>query len=374
MKKSFIKNAMITVSFLVSAIAVTSVCTSCQGNDPPEDEEISVINIEDTPESTDSTVSAEETTTVPDTTETTETTAQAVQSEASAVSIQLMTTSTEVNASGTHVITVPMGTQMEVTKPPVTQYDVWPPETKRPRPSTDVTTTDTDISDENETTTTTTTAPSAGSYIGDSPNSSFYQERLAIAGDSIAYGFNAYGYIPNSHNIATESVSMWNLDYFTFNTGLGMVDTVQYVNPAIVYMSLGMNDVNNSTAEEFAERYKSTIYEIRNRVPDINIIVAGITPVSDDSDFVSNYTIQTFNTALENMVSEINSNHVYYFDAYSIVADPATNALRPECTGGDGIHLVSSCYYDFLNSLFTMLDDTPVKSNIESAEARNAVE
>lgn len=360
MKKSLIKKAMLTISFLVSAVAVASVCTSCQRDDLPEDEDISVINMENPSENT---VSTEDTATpVSETPSDTVTTVPSDVSGESEVP--------EIKLSATHIISVPTGTQMEVTKPPVTQYDVWPPVTQR---QIDVTS-PTNRNDSDETITTTAYQPSAGSYVGDSPNSAFYQARIAIAGDSIAYGFNAYGYIPSSHNIAKESVSMWNLDYFTFNTGMGLVDSVAYINPSILYMSMGMNDVNNSTAEEFAERYKNTIYDIRNRCPDINIIVAGITPVSADSDFVSNYTIQTFNTALENMVTELNSNHVYYFDAYSIVADPATNALRTECTGGDGIHLVSSCYYDFFNELFEMLDDTPVKENIEKAEKNNVAE
>jgi len=371
MKKSLIKKAMLAISFLVSAIAVASVCTSCQGNEPTEEDDIFVTNIEGSSEATENTVSTEDT--AVSVSETSSDTVTTMSSDVSDVSVQLMTTFSEMQLSATHIISVPTGTQMAVTKPPVTQYDVWPPETKSHNNNIDATS-PTNGNGENEPATTTTTAPSAGSYIGDSPNSSFYQERLAIAGDSIAYGFNAYGFIPSSHNIAKESVSMWNMDYFTFNTGMGLVDSVAYINPSILYMSMGMNDVNNSTAEEFAERYKNTIYDIRNRVPDINIIVAGITPVSSDSDFVSNYTIQIFNTALENMVAELNSNHVYYFDAYSIVSDPATGALRPECTGGDGIHLVSSCYYDFLDSLFTMLDETSVKSNIESAEKDNVTE
>lgn len=363
MKKSFIKNTMLIMSLAVSAIAVTSVCTSCQGNDPMEEDDISVVNMETPSENTEtaeSTISTEETSA---TSETTPETTPATSSEVSAVTIELMTTSTNTDVSGTHEITVPTGTQAEVTKPPVTEYDTSFPET----------TTATVETDENGNTITT-TVPSAGSYIGNSPNSDFYHERIAIAGDSIAYGFNAYGFIPSEHNIATESLSMWNMDYFTFSTGMGLVDTVAYVNPSLLYMSLGMNDVNMSTAEEFAERYKSTIYEIRNRVPDINIVVAGITPVTNESGFVSNQTIQAFNTALENMVNEMSSNHVYYFDAYSVVSDPATNALRQECTGGDGIHLVSSCYYDFLNALYNMLDNTPVKENIEKAEAGNVTE
>ncbi len=348
MKKSFIKKAMIMLSFIISAIAVSSLLTSCQGENI-DDESISEIiedNVLTETTVTTTNVSTEETT---------------IESTTSVVSIELMTTS----YITTHVITVPTGTQKEVTKPPVTQYDVWPPVTQN---NTDITS-----SDDTESTTTT-TVPSAGSYIGDSPNSQFYQERLAIAGDSIAYGFDAYGYISPSKNIATESVSMWNRDYFTFNTGLGLVDSIAYINPSIVYMSIGMNDVNNSTPEEFAQKYKETIYEIRNKVPNINIIVAAITPVSADSDFTSNYTIQLFNSALENMVEEINSNYVYYFDAYSVVADPATNSLPPECSGGDGIHLVSSCYYNFLNELFNMLDETSVKSNIEEAESQNISE
>lgn len=359
MKKSIIKNTMITFSFIVSALAVTSVCTSCQENDPPQDNNISVINAETTPETesgTESTTGISEETTVTtteDSTETETTTTETV------VSIELMTTSTipTTTTAEYQEISVPMGTQAEVTKPPVTEYEI-PPEQYMTTRSTEAPTEPP----------VTTEPPTAGTYVGSSPNSDFYQSRLAIAGDSIAYGFNAYGYIPNEHNIATESVSMWNLDYFTFSTGMGLVDTIEYMNPAILYMSLGMNDVNMTSPEEFAEKYKSTIYEIRNRIPDIYIVVAGITPVTDTSGFVSNETIRAFNTALENMVGEIYSNHVYYFDAYSIVADPETLELRSECTGGDGIHLVSTCYYEFLNALYDMLDDTPVKSNIEKAE------
>ncbi|MDE6832762.1 MAG: SGNH/GDSL hydrolase family protein, partial [Ruminococcus sp.] len=356
-----IQNTMITVSFIVSALAVTSICTSCQGNDPPQDDDISVINTENNTETASGT-ETESTTTTTDTVsteESTETTTETVTEVQTIVSIELMTTSTIPTTTTVtyQEISVPMGTQAEVTKPPVTEYDV-PPELYMTTRSTEAPTEPP----------VTTEPPTAGTYVGSSPNSDFYQSRLVIAGDSIAYGFNAYGYIPNERNIATESVSMWNLDYFTFSTGMGLVDTIAYMNPDILYMSMGMNDVNMSTPEEYAEAYKNTIYEIRNRVPDIHIIVAGITPVTDTSGFVSNETIRDFNTALENMVDEIYSNHVYYFDAYSVVADPETLELRPECTGGDGIHLVSNCYYDLLNSLYDMLDETPVKSNIEKKE------
>lgn len=211
-------------------------------------------------------------------------------------------------------------------------------------------------------------APS--NYAGESPNSSFYQDRLAIAGDSIAFGFNLYGYIPDEHNIARESVSMWNLDYFTFNYGygdVGLVEAVEYVHPKLLYMSLGMNDVNMNSAETYALRYEDTIRQILGRIPDINIVVAGITPVSGDSSFTSNDTIRQYNAALEQAVKNINSSHVYYFDAYSVISDEYGN-LRYDCSAGDGIHLATHCYNDFLVALFNFLDTTPVKEQIEASE------
>lgn len=367
MKKSFldkIKKRVIPLFIAGSAFGVTLICTSCQGSDEPHEEDVPVIA--DNSQTSD-TNSPEALQTV--------TTTLSLQMSASATAMQTTTTVLkEVSRSETKVINVPMGTQAEVTKPPMTNYDVWPPETRKTTTATDTSetnsenTTNAENSPETPEATTAPISSSVGTSYGDSPNSAFYQQRLTIAGDSIAYGFNAYGLVPSERNIATESVSMWNLDYFTFSTGLGLIDTVGYLQPSLLYMSMGMNDVNVSTAEEFAERYRNAINRIREQVPNINIVVAGITPVTDDSEFASNYTIQSFNTALKNMISELNSNHVYYFDAYSVVADPATNALQYENTGGDGIHLATQCYYDLLNQLFTYLDTTPVRSNIEKSE------
>ncbi len=371
MKKSFfdkITKKMIPLLVAGSAFGVTVICASCQGNDiVPQEEDLPVIAENNT---TSETTSAEGTQIVTTTTsdlQLSETTTQ------TATSIELTM------GSVTKIISVPTGTQAVVTKPPTTHYDVWPPVIVKTTTATDTEQTGiengTDIENPNGNepgaveATTENISASVGTSYGDSPNSAFYQERLAIAGDSIAYGFNAYGLIPSERNIAKESVSMWNLDYFTFDTGVGLVDTVGYMQPSLLYMSMGMNDVNISTPEEFAERYRTTINQIRDRVPDINIVVAGITPVTNESGFASNDVICSFNTALQNMITELNSNHVYYFDAYSILSDPATNALKPENTGGDGIHLTTQCYYDMLNSLFTYLDSTAVKSNIEKTES-----
>lgn len=208
------------------------------------------------------------------------------------------------------------------------------------------------------------------SYLeaGDSPNSSYYQDRLVILGDSIAYGFNAYGYIPFEHNLATESVSIWNFDHFTFDKGggeMGIIDAADYVDPALIYMSLGMNDLYTYTPADFASHYRTRVEEILERVPDTTIVIGSITPVSAECSFTDNDTIRSFNSALEVMVEDMGSDQVYYFDSHMVLADPFTGALKEGRSGGDGIHLGGSCYNDLLVALYNYLDTTCAVDNIK---------
>lgn len=238
--------------------------------------------------------------------------------------------------------------------------------------STTTTTTTTYVSTNTTVTLQTATITTVVPVNGESPNASFYQQRMAVAGDSIAHGFNVFGFIPYQRCITQGSVSMWNLSYFTFNYGygpLGLVDAVNYVHPKFLYMSLGMNDVNMNTAEKFASTYVDTINKIMQKVPDINIVVAGITPVYDGIAYTNNAKIRSYNAALEKAVKAMDSKRVYYFDAYSVLADPITLALKYGTSSGDGIHLAVSCYNAILKALYNFMDATTIKEQIIQAES-----
>lgn len=297
-----------------------------------------------------------------------DTTAETTGTNTSTAESKTTTTTTTATTSTTTVTT----TQTTTTAPPETQTEAPAVEEA---PAEETAAVDTEAAPEaapaEETAQDTGTAPAAlpSNYVGDSPNSAFYQERICIAGDSIAYGFDVYGFVPDEHNIARESVSMWNLDYFTFNFGagdMGLVDAVAYVHPQLLYMSLGMNDLHMNSADSYAQRYSETVQQILQKIPDTNIVVAGITPVSADSTYTTNDRIREYNSALKSSIEAINSTRVYYFDAYTVVADESGN-LRSDCSAGDGIHLATHCYSDFLTALFNYLDTTPVKKQIESA-------
>lgn len=225
----------------------------------------------------------------------------------------------------------------------------------------------------------TTTEPITDSYkseqvllpyqnTGTSPNSSFYQERIAIAGDSIASGFCLYGYIPHEHNIAKESVGLWNYAGNIFPSGMGMIDTIAYMQPRLLYISMGMNDLPNCNPEGFASAYYDLIMQIIAVAPNTQIVAAGISPVADYVTYSTNDNIRNYNYALKNMVYSVGSPQVYYFDAYSVLADGNTLALSSYYSGGDGIHLASHSYNDILTALFNFLDTTPVLEQIMYTE------
>ena len=203
-------------------------------------------------------------------------------------------------------------------------------------------------------------------YVGTSPNSAFYQERMFIAGDSITLGLQYYGFIPPEHSLSRESVSMWNLSRFKFNINnkeLELPDAVEEKKPALLYMWLGMNDINQKSPEKYIKKYREVIDDITKRLPNVIIIVTTITPASSDVSVVRNDVIRDYNAALKEMVKRCDSPNILFFDAYSVICDENL-CLREGYSSGDGMHLYIPCYTDILTALFDFLDTTNVKEQL----------
>lgn len=195
-----------------------------------------------------------------------------------------------------------------------------------------------------------------------------YPEELSIVGDSIASGFGVYDVLDNSYDFATGNLGARSIKEYNFSyDGVSgtYIDALTAAQPAYIYLSMGMNDVNIITSDEYAELYKGIINEVREKCPNSNIIVAGITPVAPDSTFTANSSIQIFNEKLKSVAEEFASPNIIYFDAYSYVIDEATGGLRSDCNGGDGIHLSYAAYSSLLENLYPFLDEMPIPQKIK---------
>lgn len=217
------------------------------------------------------------------------------------------------------------------------------------------------------TTTVTTTTVKTFSAAEKEKLHEIYAENITVVGDSIAYGFNAYGYISDEQNLAQGSVAIRNIHDFTFSydgVEMDILEALQEAQPTYIYLSMGMNDVNMITAEEYGSAYQEAITSIQEICPDSNLLVAGITPIAVDCDFTDNAEIRKFNHALEQVVADFDSPNIVYFDAYSVIADPETEDMRPECSGGDGIHLSGQSYEDLLNAVYEVMDTMPMPESV----------
>lgn len=221
--------------------------------------------------------------------------------------------------------------------------------------------------------TTTTAAPNPN---GKSDNVKFYQDRIVIAGDSIAYGFCAYGYVPYEHNIAKGSTAMRNYSdtsLFMFDptgTDLPMMDAIKAVKPSLLYISMGMNDVNLIDAQTYCANYKEFIQKAKQQVPDCIIVAASITPISSTCGFTDINNIKACNEGLKKLITELNDPNVLFFDAYSVIVGADGSYSAPNTTGPDGIHLVGSCYQTLLEKLAVLLDQSGMKDKITQIESK----
>ena len=194
-----------------------------------------------------------------------------------------------------------------------------------------------------------------------------YPEQLSILGDSIASGFGAYEVLTNPYDFATGNLASWSINDYTFEyegTSGTYKDVLAASQPGYIYISMGMNDVNMVTSDQYVENYRQIITDVQTACPESNIIVASITPIASSSSFAANSTIVKFNEKLQALVEEFGSANIRYFDAHSILIDSASGALASENDGGDGIHLSYSAYYSIIENLYTIFDEMPVPAAI----------
>lgn len=209
--------------------------------------------------------------------------------------------------------------------------------------------------------------PSPKPAASSSSNVKYYQDRMVVAGDSIAFGFCTYGFIPYEHNLAQGSLAMRNYkEYGWFNVNgsqMRVMDAIYTVKPRLLYVSMGMNDVNITNAQTYANNYVRFIKEVRSRLPGCIIVAANITPIASTSSFTNINNIINCNNAMIKAVTALGDPNTILFDAYSVVSGGG-KYMSSGYSAGDGIHLSRVVYPKLLNALAIRLDQYDVRSRL----------
>ncbi len=201
-------------------------------------------------------------------------------------------------------------------------------------------------------------------------NMQFYFDRLVVAGDSIANGWQYYNILPKNRSIAygglsTFGFSVW--EYDTTGTTLSMQDTLKKVNPTLLYICLGMNDVNQISAEQYVQQYKELLQSIKQIVPDCLVVVQSITPVASTNEYpkITNDAIKRYNSKLQEMLASLGREDIIYFNAYkSLLDDKGMMDLKYDA--GDGLHINTDAYKKLLEDLSKRLNMEMAKQRLEA--------
>ncbi len=178
-----------------------------------------------------------------------------------------------------------------------------------------------------------------------------FLENCAFVGDSICSGLGHYGIIPMKSVIAQGNIAARNIFDFTFSVDgseLSLVSALVNLDPEYVVFSMGINDVNITSEEEFADNYHEILSTTEGFLPNAQLVVLSITPIGVDSAFTSNENIDSFNKALEEMMAE---NEKWKYIDVSAELKNSENALKTDYSSGDGIHLSPDAYYAVLYQL-----------------------
>lgn len=198
-------------------------------------------------------------------------------------------------------------------------------------------------------------------------NMKYYYERMVVGGDSIAYGWQYYGLLPKQRVVAQGGLSVFGFTVWEFETTgqkLNYKKTLKQVKPTLLYLCLGMNDVNIRPADQVAETYKNLLKSIVSIVPDCLIVVQSITPVCKSNVYkqVNNSSIRSYNAKFREMIASLGKENIIYFNAYNSLLGE-DGYMESQYDGGDGLHINTKAYKK-------LLEDLSKRLNMEMAQQR----
>lgn len=186
--------------------------------------------------------------------------------------------------------------------------------------------------------------PENGTYILPEDEEKLTEESLFV-GDSICSGFWACGMVSGKNIYATGAVGARNLleyEMYYRNKPAKFVPVLEKTQPKNVFLWMGMNDVNLTTAEEFCENYK-TIIDLVLENSEAEVYVCAISPILK-LEFTKPEYINEFNEALSAFVGANYEERVHFID-FTAPLKTDDGLLDEQYDGGDGIHLSTRAYY-----------------------------
>lgn len=214
---------------------------------------------------------------------------------------------------------------------------------------------ETEIAEETETTETTETTEETQEQSLEISEEDYENvlDNIAFVGDSVTSGFSAYQKVDMDKVFATPCVGPSNIRDYTFEYGgeeYAALTILSFEQPEYVVISMGLNDINTYSPENFSEIYMDFVEDAMAVCEDSQFYIFSVTPVAAECENITNDTIDGINAQLEKTVSEYGSDRLHYVDCNSVLKNE-NGCLDSDYSGGDGVHLSSGAYDVMLEKL-----------------------
>ena len=182
-----------------------------------------------------------------------------------------------------------------------------------------------------------------------------YFKDAAFVGDSLTQGLQLYD-ILDTNVVANRGInleSIYKADKIRVAEGYTSVFAeLERIQPAKIYVQLGMNDIAWRSESDFTRRYGELIDKIHDEFPNAELYIQSIFPVTNwyalEDNGIDNAKVVAFNQHLLELCVE---KGCHYLDVHSALANE--NGVLPDKASPDGIHLNAPYYQSWFTYLKT---------------------
>lgn len=130
---------------------------------------------------------------------------------------------------------------------------------------------------------------------------------------------------------------------------LRRVDAIAAVHPRKVFLMAGINGLQKQSMEELEFWYAALVDSIRSAVPEAELYIESILPVTSYSDYCDNEKIREANVVLQRMATERDIPYIDIYEAY------VYEGALPDSVSIDGLHLTAEAYSIWYNTLHSFI-------------------
>ena len=184
-----------------------------------------------------------------------------------------------------------------------------------------------------------------------------YFDDCVFVGDSVTSGLSSYKFLSPDKVFASIGLNISKIETEQITTAYGKLtvhNALLKKQPKKIYIMLGTNGIAFMSDESMMEKYAIFVNKIKKDLPDSQIIVLSIPPVTAErekqtTNVITNDDIDKYNSALLKFAKE---QKIYFVDTNTALKNN-DGKLDPSVAAKDGVHFKKGTYQTMIDYILS---------------------